>query len=61
MPGDVVGLRVMSLMTTGELSRRTGLPVKAVREYTDAGLIYSVGRTPPDIDCLPTRRCGASR
>lgn len=35
----------MSLMTTGELSRRTGLPVKAVREYTDAGLIYSIGRT----------------
>jgi len=35
----------MSVMTTGELSRRTGLPVKAVREYADAGLIYSVGRT----------------
>jgi len=35
----------MTVMTTGELSRRTGLPVKAVREYADAGLIYSVGRT----------------
>lgn len=35
----------MSVMTTGELSRRTALPIKAVREYTDAGLIYSVGRT----------------
>jgi len=35
----------MSVMTTGELSRRTGLPIKAVREYADAGLIYSVGRT----------------
>lgn len=35
----------MSVMTTGELSRRTGLPVKAVRDYADAGLIYSIGRT----------------
>ncbi len=35
----------MSVMTTRELSRRTGLPIKAVREYADAGLIYSVGRT----------------
>ncbi len=35
----------MGVMTTGELSRRTGLPIRAVREYADAGLIYSVGRT----------------
>jgi DNA-binding transcriptional MerR regulator len=33
------------LMTVGELSRRTGVPVKALREYTDWGLIYSQGRS----------------
>jgi DNA-binding transcriptional MerR regulator len=35
----------MTLMTVGELSRRTAVPVKALREYNDLGLIYSVGRT----------------
>jgi DNA-binding transcriptional MerR regulator len=30
----------------GELSRRTGMPVKALREYADMGLIYTVGRSP---------------
>lgn len=33
-------------MTIGELSRRTGMPVKAIREYEDLGLIYTVGRSP---------------
>lgn len=33
------------LMTVGELSRRTGVPPKNLRAYTDWGLIYSVGRT----------------
>jgi DNA-binding transcriptional MerR regulator len=32
-------------MTVGELSRRTGVPVKALREYTDWGLIYTLGRS----------------
>jgi DNA-binding transcriptional MerR regulator len=32
-------------MTIGSLSRRTGVPVKALREYEDMGLIYTVGRT----------------
>ncbi len=32
-------------MTSGALARRVGLSVKAVREYADAGLIYSVGRS----------------
>ncbi|MEU0469987.1 MerR family transcriptional regulator [Amycolatopsis sp. NPDC006131] len=32
-------------MTVGELSRRTGVPIKALREYTDSGLIYTVGRS----------------
>ncbi len=30
----------------GELSRQTGMPVKALREYADMGLIYTVGRSP---------------
>jgi DNA-binding transcriptional MerR regulator len=34
------------LMTIGELSRRSGTPVKALRAYTDMGLVYSAGRSP---------------
>jgi MerR family transcriptional regulator, copper efflux regulator len=33
-------------MTIGSLARRTGMPVKMLREYEDMGLIYSVGRSP---------------
>ncbi len=33
-------------MTIGELSRRTGMPMKAIREYEGMGLIYTVGRSP---------------
>ena len=33
-------------MTIGTLSRRTGVPVKALREYEDLGLIYTIGRSP---------------
>jgi DNA-binding transcriptional MerR regulator len=32
-------------MTIGTLSRRTGKPVKTLREYEDIGLIYTVGRS----------------
>ncbi len=32
-------------MTIGALARRTGLPVKTLREYESMGLIYSVGRS----------------
>jgi DNA-binding transcriptional MerR regulator len=32
-------------MTIGTLARRTGVPVKALREYEGAGLIYTVGRS----------------
>jgi len=34
------------LMTIGELSRRGGMPVRALRCYTDMGLVYSAGRSP---------------
>src|SRR5919106_2774411 len=33
------------LMTVGDLSRRTGLSIKAIREYEALGLIYSAGRS----------------
>lgn len=33
-------------MTIGELSRRTGVPIKALRDYADAGMIYTLGRSP---------------
>jgi DNA-binding transcriptional MerR regulator len=32
-------------MTIGKLSRRSGVPVKALREYERMGLIYTVGRS----------------
>ena len=32
-------------MTIGTLARRTGVTVKALREYEDLGLIYTVGRS----------------
>ena len=33
------------LMTVGRLARRTGLSVKAIRQYEALGLIYSAGRS----------------
>jgi MerR family copper efflux transcriptional regulator len=32
-------------MTIGTLSRRTGVPVKTLRDYEDLGFIYTVGRS----------------
>ena len=37
--------RPTAVMTIGALSRRTGVPVKTLREYEDLGLIYTVGRS----------------
>lgn len=34
------------LMTVGQLSRRTGLSVKVLREYADTGLVHTAGRSP---------------
>jgi MerR family copper efflux transcriptional regulator len=36
---------VRTAMTVGELSRRSGVPVKALRDYTDWGLIETLGRS----------------
>jgi len=33
------------LMTVGELARRTGLSIKAIRRYEALGLLYSAGRS----------------
>jgi DNA-binding transcriptional MerR regulator len=33
-------------MTVGELSRRSGTPARALRAWTDVGLVYSAGRSP---------------
>jgi MerR family transcriptional regulator, copper efflux regulator len=33
------------VMTIGTLARRTGVPVKTLREYEDLGFIYTVGRS----------------
>ena len=33
------------VMTVGELSRRTGVPIKTLRQYSDWGLIYTIGRS----------------
>lgn len=33
-------------MTVGQLSRRTGTPARALRAWTDLGLVYSAGRSP---------------
>jgi len=41
----IAGMTSASVMTIGRLSRRTGIPVKVLREYEDMGLIYTVGRS----------------
>ncbi|MGH6961131.1 MAG: MerR family transcriptional regulator [Dongiaceae bacterium] len=41
-------------MTIGELSRRTGVPVKTLRDYTDLGLIYTLGRSPANYRLFDT-------
>lgn len=38
--------RGTGVMTIGALSRRTGVAVKTLRAYEDAGLIYTAGRSP---------------
>ncbi len=32
-------------MTIGQLSRRTGVPVKVLRHYEDLGFLYTLGRS----------------
>jgi DNA-binding transcriptional MerR regulator len=44
MTGDLTRTGT-ELMTVGELARRTGLSIKAIRQYEALGLIYSAGRS----------------
>lgn len=37
--------RTAEAMTVGELSGRTGVPIKALRQYADTGLVYTLGRS----------------
>lgn len=32
-------------MTIGQLSRRTGVPIKVLRRYEDLGFLYTLGRS----------------
>ena len=43
----VVGVHMVLTkpMTIGQLARRTGVPIKALREYEQLGLIYTLGRS----------------
>ena len=41
----MLGEPTKELMTVGELARRTGLSIKAIRRYEGLGLIYSAGRS----------------
>jgi DNA-binding transcriptional MerR regulator len=42
------------LMTVGQLSRQTGVPIKALRQYTDWGLVYTAGRSPSNYRLFST-------
>ncbi|MFK4106062.1 MerR family DNA-binding transcriptional regulator [Streptomyces sp. NPDC019531] len=41
-------------MTIGELSQRTGVPVRTLRKYTDLGLIHTLGRSPANYRLFDT-------
>jgi MerR family copper efflux transcriptional regulator len=42
------------VMTVGELSRRTAVPIKTLRAYTDLGLISTLGRSPANYRLFDT-------
>lgn len=45
MSDRLVAEPVGETMTIGELSQRTGVPVKRLRRYEERGFIYTVGRS----------------
>jgi DNA-binding transcriptional MerR regulator len=54
----------LQLMTVGQLARRTGLSIKAIRRYEGLGLIYSAGRSDANyrlFDESPSRTRGPCR
>ncbi|MCI0689281.1 MAG: MerR family DNA-binding transcriptional regulator [Sporichthyaceae bacterium] len=48
------------LMTVGELSHRTGVPIKTLRADTDTGLVYPAGGSPANYRLYESRRIRAS-
>ena len=34
-----------NVMTIGQLSKRTGVPIKVLRHYEDLGFLYTLGRS----------------
>jgi DNA-binding transcriptional MerR regulator len=38
-------MALLKPLTIGQLSRRTGVPIKALREYEQLGLLYTRGRS----------------
>jgi MerR family transcriptional regulator, copper efflux regulator len=38
-------MRRTNAMTIGQLSRRTGVPIKVLREYERLGFVYTLGRS----------------
>lgn len=51
---SINGRQHTARMTVGELSRRTGVSVRKLREYTDLGLIYTLGRSPANVRLFDT-------
>lgn len=39
-------MAIDELMTIGQLASRTGASIRALRRYTDLGLVYTMGRSP---------------
>ena len=39
-------MAIDELMTIGQLASRTGTSIRALRRYTDLGLVYTAGRSP---------------
>jgi mevalonate pyrophosphate decarboxylase len=54
------GLRQAGLMTVGELSRRTGVPIKNLRQYADWASSTRLVGVPRTIGCSTPTPCGAS-
>lgn len=42
---DVKGSSISKAMTIGQLARRSGVSIRALREYEGTGLIYGLGRS----------------
>ena len=48
-------------MTIGQLSKRSGVPIKVLRKYEDLGFLYTLGASRSITGCLGKKRSGACR